>query len=594
MTLTYFFLPLSLTPFLLPVWLELTIIGGVLGMLTIFFLVKFNQLKDQKMELQRQLIEKAELLFFAAERERKAVEKAEEINQTKKVFLSRINHEIRTPMNGVMGMVSLLAETTLSPEQKEYNETIKNCGESLLTVIHDILLGDVLAHAKVESTVAELEHKEFDLRNSIEEIFDVFASQAALKDIELVYQVDHRIPTHLIGDKTRLSQVLMNLVENSVKFTKQGEIFIKVGLKTHDMDVIDLGFEVKDTGEGISSEDLRFITHSITEPGAHRAGIGLFLCNRLMGIMGGTLTIDSRVNEGTTIRCDLKLNTGSVIQRVHHDMLGVEGKRILLVEDNPTLRNVLQEKLQHWKLNPTIADTGAQALEILSEKSNFDLVLAEMQMPVMNGVELSRSIRKLYPTLPIILISAAHDEGSKQNHELFSSLVNKPIRHSILSQHILSALIHKDEGSVSEQAIVKQKLSVEFSAKYPLRILIAEDNPVNQKLAMKVLGKLGYKPDVAKNGKEVLEEVSKVNYDLILMDVQMPEMDGLEATRMIRLCLALQPVIVAMTANAMQGDREECINAGMEDYISKPVHIEELVIMLEKWALQIQTKAVKN
>jgi CheY-like chemotaxis protein len=307
--------------------------------------------------------------------------------------------------------------------------------------------------------------------------------------------------------------------------------------------------------------------------------------------MGGEgLAIDSRVNEGTVIRFNILVSVSTEPQRVHVEMMGVEGKKVLIVEDNLTLRNVLQQELLNWKLVPILAESGEQALEILSEKRGIDLVLAEMQMPEMDGMQLSQSIRTLYPAIPIILISAVNDEGSKQHPEILSSLVVKPIRYNILAQHLLTGLIHESQIAGIEKAIVKQKLTNDFAIKYPLSILIAEDNVVNQKLALRVLGKLGYKPNIVKDGKEVLEEVTRVEYDLILMDVQMPEMDGLEATRMIRLCLTDQPIIIAMTANAMQGDREECINAGMDDYISKPVNIEELVIILEKWALQVKAK----
>jgi len=576
--------------FMLPIWGEVLIVVGLMSSIFIFFWMWINRIKHQKMELQRQLVEKTELLSYSTERERKTLEKAAEINLTKKRLLSRINHEIRTPMSGVMGMVSLLTETPLNQEQKEYNETIRNCGESLLIVINDILLGDVLAHSKIESNTAELEQNDFDLRNSIEEVFDVFASQAAQKDIELVYQVDHRIPAHVMGDNTRLKQVLMNLVENSIKFTKQGEILIRVTVKGDVSNAIELCFDVRDSGVGITADELKFITHTISEPGAQRSGVGLFLCNRLVGIMGGVMTIESNVKEGTMVRFTIQVSASTYTQRYHSDMIGVEGKKILLVEDNATLRNVIQEELLHWNLIPIVANSGSHALEILSEKSDIDLVLAEMQMPGMDGMKLSQAIHALFPSLPIILISTVNDEASKQHSGILNSVVSKPIRHSVLSQHILSGLIHRDEFALARLASSKQNQSAEFSAKYPLRILIAEDNPVNQKIAQKALGKLGYQPDVVKNGKEVLEEVSKVNYDMVLMDVQMPEMDGLEATRMIRLCLSSQPVIIAMTANTMQGDREECINAGMDDYISKPVNLKELVIMLEKWALQVKTK----
>lgn len=571
-------------------WLELVIIGVVIISLLIYFWVRINRIKHEKMELHRQLVEKVEVLTHLTEREKRAHEKALQIDEDRKKLLSRINHEIRTPMNGIMGMVSLLTETPLTTEQNEYKETIKNCGESLLMVINDILLGDVLAHAKVDSNTAELEKKEFDLRNSIEDVFEIFANQAAQKDVELVYQIDHRLPAHVIGDNARLRQVLMNLLENAIKFTRQGEIFVKVYRNNETLDTLELGFEITDSGTGISPDDLKFISHTLSQPGAQQNGVGLFLCNRLVQFMGGSLSIESRVQEGTRVRFNIIVHTVPNIQRPHLEMVGAEGKKVLVVEDNATLRQVIQQELLHWKLVPITAESGAQALEILSEKPGIDLVLAEMQMPGMDGMKLARAIREQHPVLPIILVSAANDEGSKQNPEILSSLVNKPIRHSVLGQHILTALIHKNESNNADQNSAKQKLTNDFALKYPLKILIAEDNPMNQKLAVKVLSKLGYKADTVQNGKEVLEEVSKLNYDLILMDVQMPEMDGLEATRMIRLCLSSQPIIIAMTANAMQGDREECISAGMDDYISKPVNIEELVIMLEKWALQVKAK----
>jgi CheY-like chemotaxis protein/signal transduction histidine kinase len=580
----------SVQLFLPSLWQELVTILVTVCVVIIFFWVRIYRIKHQKMELQRLLIEKSELLSYAVDRERRALEKAAATAETKNKLLSLINHEIRTPMNGVMGMVALLEETSLTPEQKEYKETIRNCGTGLLTVINDILLGDVLAHAKMESNTAELEQKDFDLRNSIEEVFDVFASQAAQKDVELVYQVDHRIPDNLVGDDTRLRKVLMNLVDNSIKFTKQGEIFINVSLRGKETDLLDLEFEVCDSGAGIAKDELAYLAHAIKTPGAQRSGVGLFLCNRVVEFMGGEFHIESRTGEGTAIRFNVLTRTSSITQRSHADMIGVEGKKVLIVEDNTTLRGVLEKALLNWKLIPVMADSGKSALAVLSERRDIDLVLAEMQMPGMDGMELSRSIRDLHPSLPIILISAANNEASKQHPGILSSVVTKPIRRSILSQHILSALIHKVNNDMQDQNSVKQKLSIDFSQKFPLKILIGEDNPMNQKLALKVLSKLGYKADAVKNGKEVLEEVSKLNYDLILMDVQMPEMDGLEATRMIRLCLSAQPVIIAMTANAMQGDREECLRAGMDDYISKPVNIEELVIMLEKWALHVNAK----
>jgi CheY-like chemotaxis protein len=589
MTMDYFLI-LSTTKTLLltSVWLEITIIFGLTAILLIVFVVRINRIKHMKAELQRQLVEKTELLAYAGIRERRALEKVEEVTQTKKMLLTRINHEIRTPLNGIMGMVSLLSETPLTAEQRDCNQTIRSCGESLVTVINDILLRDVLAHAKMESTAAELERKDFDLRNCIEEVYDIFASQAGVSDIELVYRVDHRVPSQVIGDNSRLRQVLMNLVDNAMKFTKRGEIFINVSIKSQQADNVYLEFEIRDSGEGIAPDQLDFLKHTISRSDALHSGVGLVLCHRLVELMDGKLEIESRQQEGTVVRFSICTQFGSHSVHQHPDRIGLEEKKILIVEDNATLRRVLAEEMEFHNLRPVEANSGKQALEILLREPGIDIVLVEMQMPGMDGMELSQQIRARHPLLPIVLVTATHDEESKNNSEMFSSVVSKPLRHNILLQHIFSGLLHKNEPGSQTQ--VKLKLNADFALKNPLRILIAEDNRVNQKLAVRVLAKLGYDADIVENGKEVLEEVSKVNYDLIFMDVQMPEMDGLEATRMIRLCLEAQPVIVAMTANAMQGDREECLNSGMDDYISKPVNIEELVIILEKWASQVKVK----
>jgi CheY-like chemotaxis protein/Na+-transporting methylmalonyl-CoA/oxaloacetate decarboxylase gamma subunit len=574
---------------LLPsLWMDIVLVFIVIVVVLIYFMTRLNQLRHQKSELQRQLHEKAELLKYTSIREQKAVEKTAEVTNTKKMLLGRINHDIRTPLNGVMGMVSLLADTTLTPEQREYNQTIRSCGESLLTVINDILLGDVLAHAKMDSSSAELEQKDFDLRNCIEEVFDIFASQAELLDVELVYHVDHRVPSLIRGDNARLRQVLMNLVDNAMRFTKKGEIFINVTIKNRKDNVVDLSFEVRDSGAGIASEQLDFLKHTISRSDALHSGVGLVLCYRLIELMDGVMEIESTLNEGTAVWFNIRTHFGSQAERVYPDRAGLEGKTILIVEDNATLRNVLVKEMEFHKLIPVTAASGKQALEILARESTIDIVLAEMQMPEMDGAALSRQIRVGYPLLPIVLMTATHDEGSKKNPEIFNSVVNKPLRYDSLIQHIASGLLHNNDSNGHTTA--KLKLTTDFAQKNPLRILIAEDNRVNQKLAVRILAKLGYDPDIVENGKEVLEEVSKEKYDLILMDVQMPEMDGLEASRMIRLCLDVQPVIVAMTANAMQGDREECLANGMDDYISKPVNIEELVIILEKWASQVKVK----
>jgi len=270
-------------------------------------------------------------------------------------------------------------------------------------------------------------------------------------------------------------------------------------------------------------------------------------------------------------------------------MAGIEGKRILVVDDNTTNRSILKNQLELWKLEPVLADSGAEALEILSRSKTFDLMLSDMQMPEMDGCQLAAKVKQLYPTLPIILLSSVGDERNEKYEGLFCSILTKPVKQEMLSRIIINELRGKS-NDITEQDTPKQKLSPDFAAEHPMNILVAEDNLVNQKLTLKILNKLGYNADLAENGRQVITRMSNTHYDLILMDVQMPEMDGLEATRTIRKGKRRQPLIIAMTANAMKEDKDECERAGMDDFLSKPVKLEDLVAMLEKWSSHVQQK----
>lgn len=582
---------------LLASWMWLTVVFVALGVLLIRSWIRISALKNQKYKLEGQLVERSELLAFATERERKALENVALINQSKRQLLSRVNHEVRTPMNGVIGMAALMAETPLTPEQKDYNETIRTCGENLLTVINEILHGDILAHSKLEPGKVDLELKPFDLRNGVEEVLEVFAGRTANIELELLYSIDSQVPGQILGDGHRVRQILMNLVENAVKFTRHGEIVINVQLKDQpqkqpgDDQVLNLYFEIRDTGAGIDPEVLKRLMHSLADPNTKTApsgGVGLVICQRLVTLMGGQFSIMSKVNEGTTVAFSIQVKAVASAAPAHRDVAGLEGKRVLIVDDNVTSRLILQQELKHWKLAPVVAGSGQEALEIMAAAADIDLVITDLQMPGMDGIALARKIGEQNSKLPILLLSKEAMD-TKLIGDLFNSVIHKPVQRDVLHKHIISSLRHHDDSAGDDQQ-VGQKLYATFSQQYPLKIMIAEDNRVNQKLATKILSKLGYTSDIAQNGKEVLEMVSNAKYDLILMDVQMPAMDGLEATRMIRLCLDIQPVIIAVTANSMQGDREECMNAGMDDYISKPIHLEELVILLEKWALVVKEK----
>jgi len=561
-----------------------------------YFRNSVNSFKSQNHDLSKQIESLHLQLENLTEKEMKARHEADEITKAKSKLLSSMSHEIRTPMNGVIGMASLLEETPLNKEQRDYTNTILGCCKNLLIKVNDILVSDILDFSKIDTNDGQVEHKNFDLRNCIEEVLEMFAAKVAEGGVDLIYKIDDNVPLEITGDNKRLQQVLINLVENAIRFTRWGEVFIGVQLLKNQGDQLELGFEVNDTGMGIAPDKLeRLFTGLLqSDPSAKNAqdgaGLGLVICKKLVEQMGGQIKAENRPENGTSFTFSIQA-VGSVETTrnyTSYNIARVEGKNVLVVDDNETAGNILKTQLEHWKLLPVVASSGKNALDVLSQVS-FDLVITDLNMPEMDGILLAQLIRNQYPKIPVILLNAPNDERYKKHAELFGAVLDKPVKQHILFDNILSEFRHKDKSVIHEKVTIN-KLSEDFSKQYPLHILIAEDNPINQKWTTKILSRLGYQTVIAENGKQVLEVVSNEQYDLILMDVQMPEMDGLEATRMIRLCLQAQPVIIAMTANVMHGDRQACMQAGMDDYISKPVELNELVNMLEKWALQIKEK----
>ncbi|HEX8358341.1 MAG TPA: response regulator [Segetibacter sp.] len=553
----------------------------------IYFRLRVTALKNAGADVQSQLTERSEMLKYAMADEQKARSAAELAERTKRELLAKLSHEIRIPMTTMLGMASLLAETNLTEEQREYSSNIITSGDNLITIINDILMKDVLQYSKVESG-NELESKEFDLVTSIEEVLDVFAAKAAHAGINLLYRIDKDVPLQLVGDAARLRQILMNLIENAFRFTTKGEIFVGVRVAEPGYDNrLKLQFEVRDTGSGMTPERLGKVSKELAWSDADNKntclGLTLIICKRLINLMEGTIKVDSRENEGTVFTYTICTSKSLVRDNdpLVADMAAQQGKKVLIADENLTSGNLLKKQLEDWNLVATVANSNAHALQLLSQNPGFDLVLADANMHGVHNAVLTHEIKSAHPLLPVILLNRVGNDNFRLHGNIYSAVINKPVKKQMLGQEILNSLKPKNSGGKTES-----KLSADFSQRFPLNILIAEDDAMNQQMVKMVLKKLGYEAHSAATGKEVLEMVSQRDYDVILMDVQMPEMDGLEATRMIRICLSTQPIVIAMTANTLQGDREDCMRAGMDDYLSKPLKIKDLVTVLEKQALK--------
>ncbi len=548
-----------------PVWLEVS--GAPLldahGQL-IGYRGAAVDISDRKLR-ELEMAQTNERLQRAISHAEQAAREARRANQAKNTFLAHMSHEIRTPMNGVVGMTGLLASTELTEEQRDYVRTIQTSAEALIAIINDIL-----DYSKIEAGRIDLEHNRFSPRELVEESVELLAPLAHEKGLEMLLDVDPELPYVVHGDATRLRQVLMNLVANAVKFTARGEVEVSLRARALDEGRIGLDFAVRDTGIGIPSDRLDRLFQPFSQVDASMTrrfggtGLGLAICRRIVELMGGHICVESEVGKGSTFHVQVQVDPEPAGDDQKGDSAKLQGRNVLIVDDHPINRRILEVQTRGWGMHPILASSGPEALELIKDEG-VDMAILDLVMPEMDGMTLAQTLRDQGAAFPLLALGSL---GPNAAGAPFNAQMSKPVRLTMLRQVLLGLVDPQLRPTLAPVQGPGEPVP-------PLRILLADDNLVNQKVARLMLRQLGQACDVVSDGRQAVEAAGKKDYDVILMDVQMPEMDGLEATRLIG-GGAHRPYIIALTAAAANEDRERATAAGMHDFLAKPVKLEPL------------------